>query len=104
MIVKTAQNRMNTVFLSIAVALDTGLVLFMSARYFQENNHKWKSKTALLNDKFSRAVFVLVLFIFSPGDIILAFLAIVTSSGPVEFPFKIFVPGDLPRVKFLLAQ
>ena len=47
---------------------------------------------------------MLVLFIFSPGYIILAFLAIVTSSGPVQFPFKVFVPGDLPGVKFLLAQ
>ena len=47
---------------------------------------------------------MLVLFIFPPGDIILAFLAIVTGIRPVEFPFKVFVPGDLPSVKFLLAQ
>ena len=82
----------------VAVALDTGLILFVSARYSQENNPKRTSKTALLNDKFSRAVFLLVLFIFPPGDIILAFLAIVTGSGPVEFPFKILFPGDLPGV------
>ena len=47
---------------------------------------------------------MLVLFIFPPGDIILTFLAIVTGSGPVEFPLKVFVSGDLPSVKFLLAQ
>ena len=42
---------------------------------------------------------MLVLFIFPPGDIILAFLAIVTGVRPVQFPFKVFVPGDLPGVK-----
>ena len=41
---------------------------------------------------------MLVLFVFPPGDIILAFLAVVTGMGPVEFPFKILVPGDLPGV------
>ena len=40
----------------------------MSARYSQEKNPKRTSKTALLNDKFSRAVFLLVLFIFPPRD------------------------------------
>ena len=82
----------------VAVALDTGLILFVFARYSQENNHKGTSKTALLNDKFSRAVFLLVLFIFPPRDIIFAFQAIVAGMGPVEFPFKILFPGDLPGV------
>ena len=44
------------------MALDTGLILFVSARYAQENNPKRTSTTALLNDTFSRAV-LLVLFI-----------------------------------------
>lgn len=66
--------------------------------YTQENNPKRTSKTALLNDKFSRAVFLLVLFIFPPRDIIFAFQAIVAGMGPVEFPFKILFPGDLPGV------
>ena len=47
---------------------------------------------------------MLVLFIFPPRDIIFAFQAIVAGMGPVEFPFKVFVPGDLPGVQFLLAQ
>ena len=51
-------------FLPVAVALDTGLILFVSARYSQENNPKRTSKTALLNDKFSRAVFCLSYLFF----------------------------------------
>ena len=47
---------------------------------------------------------MLVLFIFPPRDIVLAFPAIITGMGPVEFPFKVFVLGDLPGVQFLLAQ
>ena len=41
---------------------------------------------------------LLVLFIFPPRDIIFAFQAIVAGMGPVEFPFKILFPGDLPGV------
>ena len=41
---------------------------------------------------------MLVLFIFPPRDIIFAFQAIVAGMGPVEFPFKILFPGDLPGV------
>ena len=48
---------MNTGFLPVVVALNTGLILFVSVRYSQENNYKETSKTALLNDKLSRAVF-----------------------------------------------
>ena len=65
---------------------------------FLGEKKKRTSKTALLNDKFSRAVFLLVLFIFPPRDIIFAFQAIVAGMGPVEFPFKILFPGDLPGV------
>ena len=39
----------------------------MSARYSQENNPKRTSKTALLNDKFSRAVFCLSYLFFRQG-------------------------------------
>ena len=47
---------------------------------------------------------MLVLFIFPPRNAWLMLSAIVTGSRPVQFPFKVFVPGDLPGVKFLLAQ
>lgn len=60
------------------------------------------SKTVLLNDKFSRTV-LLVLFLFS-RNILLALFAVITSMRPVQFPFKVFLPRDLPRMKFLLAQ
>ena len=76
---------------------DTGLILFVSTRSHKRMIAKGK-QTALLNDKFSRAVFLLVLFIFPPRDIIFAFQAIVAGMGPVEFPFKILFPGDLPGV------
>lgn len=59
-------------------------------------------QAALLNDKFSRAA-LLVLF-FSPRDIVVKPFAVVTGTRPVDFPFKVFLPGDFPSVKFLLAQ
>ena len=37
--------------MSAYIALDTGLILFVSARYSQENNPKRTSKTALLNEE-----------------------------------------------------
>ena len=60
-------------------------------------------QTALLNDKFGRAA-SLVLFFFFPGNIVVKPFAVVTGTWPVEFPFKVFVPGNLPGVKLLLAQ
>ena len=67
MTLETAQTRMNTGFFPVHIALDTGLILFVSARYSQENNPKGTSKTALLNDKFSRAVFCLSYLFFRQG-------------------------------------
>ena len=69
---ETAQTRMNTGFLPVHKAPGTGLILFVFTRYSQENNPKRTSKAALLNDEFSRAA-LLVLFIFPPRDIVLAF-------------------------------
>ena len=54
-------------------------------------------QTALLNDKFSRAV-LLVLFFFSPGYIVVKPFAVITGTRPVELPFKVFFPGNLPGV------
>lgn len=60
-------------------------------------------QAALLNDKFSRAA-LLVLFFFSPRNIVVKPFAVIAGTRPVDFPFKVFLPGDLPGVKFLLAQ
>ncbi len=60
------------------------------------------SKTVLLNDKFIRTV-LLVLFLF-PRNILLALFAVITGMRPVQFPCKVFLPRDLPRMKLLLAQ
>ena len=52
MTLRRAQTRMNTYFLPIRIAPDTGLMRFMSVRYSQENNRK--RTLPLLNGKFSR--------------------------------------------------
>ncbi len=54
-------------------------------------------RTALLNDKFSRAV-LLALFFFSPRNIVVKLFTVVAGTRPVELPFKVFLPGDLPGV------
>ena len=46
---------------------------------------------------------MLVLFLFS-RNILLALFAVITGMRTVQFPFKVFLPRDLPRMKFLLAQ
>ncbi len=56
-----------------------------------------------MNDKFSRAV-LLVLFFFSPRNIVVKSFAVIAGTWSVEFPFKVFLPGDLPSVELLLAQ
>lgn len=75
---------------------DTGLILFVSTRSHKRMIAKGK-QTALLNDKFSRAV-LLALFFFSPRNIIVKPFAVITSKRPVDFPFKVFFPGNLPGV------
>ena len=75
---------------------DTGLILFVSTRSHKRMIEKGK-QTALLNDKFSRAV-LLALFFFSPRNIIVKPFAVITSKRPVDFPFKVFFPGNLPGV------
>ena len=54
-------------------------------------------RTALLNDKFSRAV-LLALFILFSRDIVVKPFAVITGTRPVEFPLKVFFPGNLPGV------
>ncbi len=61
------------------------------------------NKTALLNDKFSRAV-LFVTILFSAIECSSQIFAIIAGFRPVEFPFKVFLPGDFPGVQFLLAQ
>ena len=46
---------------------------------------------------------MLVLFLFS-RNILLALFAVITGMRTLQFPFKVFLPRDLPRMKFLLAQ
>lgn len=46
---------------------------------------------------------MLVLFLFS-RNMLLALFAVITGMRPVQFPFKVFLPRDLPRMKVLLAQ
>ena len=46
MTLETAQARMNTGFLPVQKALDTGLIQFVSAWYSQENNSKRTSPPA----------------------------------------------------------
>lgn len=75
---------------------DTGLILFVSTRSHKRMIAKGK-QTALLNDKFGRAV-LLALFFFSPRNIIVKPFAVITSKRPVDFPFKVFFPGNLPGV------
>ncbi len=60
-------------------------------------------RTALLNGKFSRAV-LLALFFFSPGYIVFRFFPIIAGTRPIDFPFKVFFPGNLLAVQLLLAQ
>ena len=45
-----------------------------------------------------------VLFFFPPRNIVVKVFAVITGTRPVEFPFQIFVPGDLFGVKLLLAE
>ncbi len=54
-------------------------------------------RTTLLNDKFGRAV-LLALFFFSPRNIVVKLFAVITSKWSVEFPFKVFLPGNFPGV------
>ena len=72
------------------------MILFVSTRSHKRMIAKGK-QTALLNDKFSRAV-LLALFFFSPRNIIVKPFAVITSKRPVDFPFKVFFPGNLPGV------
>ena len=37
-------------------------------------------------------------------NIVVKPFAVIAGTRPVDFPFKVFLPGDLPGVKFLLAQ
>ena len=75
---------------------DTGLILFVSNRSHKRMIAKGK-RTALLNDKFSRAV-LLALFFFSPRNIAVKPFAVIAGTRPVEFPLKVFLPGNLPGV------
>ena len=82
--------------IGLLFVLDTGLILFVSTRSHKRMIAKGK-QTALLNDKFSRAV-LLALFFFSPGYIVFRFFPVIAGTRPVDFPFKVFFPGNLPGV------
>ena len=47
---------------------------------------------------------LLVLFIFPTRNVQLTLSATITSPRPVDFPFKVFILGDLLGEKLLLAQ
>ncbi len=72
------------------------MILFVSTRSHKRMIAKGK-QSALLNDKFSRAV-LRALFLFPPLYIRLMLSAIVTGTRPVDFPFTVFLSGDLPGV------
>ena len=72
------------------------MILFVSTRSHKRMIEEGK-RTTLLNDKFGRAV-LLALFFFSPRNIVVKPFAVVTGTRPVDFPFKVFFPGNLPGV------
>ncbi|WP_352408185.1 hypothetical protein [Lawsonibacter hominis] len=47
---------------------------------------------------------MLALFIFPTWNIVVKSLAVIASPQPVAFPFNVFLSGDFPSVKLLLAQ
>ena len=68
-------------------ALDTGLILFVSTRPHKRMIAKGK-QAALLNDKFSRAVFCLSLFIFAPLNSRCDLVQIVAGVRLVQLPLN----------------
>ena len=79
--------------LPITVALDTGSLRLAVCPILKGITTRGQAKTALLNDKFSRAVFA-CLYFFPPLDIVVALF--ITSRGPRKLSRKVFVTGISP--------